>query len=243
MRDHFVTLRNAARKCRVQLTAGLAAATLCGGLLTQAAVADGATAKTTTPSGPTPVSWSGLNWGLGIAADFDIGGTRVASASIVNGIVRLNDTSSNVGVSFVLEAHYFLRDKPLMSPYAGPGECSGKAYAKDPGFINCTEMASGPFVAIEVGGGSTATPANAGPVTAYALGWMVGFHHPKFDDKGNPVADNTSWNLGIGLRVDPKAQILGDGFAPNVAPPAGETAIRYKTQPRAGLMLMSSFSF
>jgi hypothetical protein len=72
---------------------------------------------------------------------------------------------------------------------------------------------------------------------------MVGFHHPKFDASGTPVADNTSWNLGIGLRVDPKAQVLGDGFAANVAPPAGETVIRYRTEPRAGVMLLSSFSF
>jgi hypothetical protein len=72
---------------------------------------------------------------------------------------------------------------------------------------------------------------------------MVGLHHPKFDATGKPVADNTNWNLGIGLRVDPKAQVLGDGFVANLPPPAGETMIRYKTEPKAGVMLMSSFSF
>src|ERR1700688_311127 len=147
MRYHFVSLRKAARTGKVQLTAWLAVAALCGGLLTQAAVADGATTKPTpgaATGAATPVSWSGLNWGLGLAADFDIGGARVSNASIVNGIVRLNDTSSNVGVSFVLEAHYFLRDKPLMSPYAAPGECSGTVNPRDLSFINCTEMAWGP---------------------------------------------------------------------------------------------------
>ena len=144
-------------------------------------------------------------------------------------------------MSFVLEAHYFLRDKFLS--FDGPGSCTYKAYQHDPSSFNCTEVAWGPFIAIEVGGGSTSAPANNGPITAYALGWMVGLHHPKFDSSGNLVPDNTSWNLGIGLRVDPKAQVLGDGFAANAAPPAGETVIRYKTEPRAGVMLLSSFSF
>jgi hypothetical protein len=191
-------------------------------------------------SGPSPVSWAGLNWGLGIAADFDTGGTRVANASIVNNIVRVNDTSTNVDVSFVLEAHYFLRDYTFDFGGAlkGPGGCSSPSAT-----LNCTELAHGPFVAIEIGGGSSATPAANGPITGYALGWMVGLHHPKFDSSGNPVADNTSWNLGLGLRIDPKAQILGDGFVANQPPPVDETTIRYKTEPRLGIMLMSSFSF
>ena len=56
------------------------------------------------------VDWGGLGWGLGIATNFDVGGKRVNSASVVNNVVRVDDTSSNVSISFVLEAHYFLRD-------------------------------------------------------------------------------------------------------------------------------------
>src|ERR1700688_2907761 len=161
-----VALRKAARIGRVELSAGLATVVLCGGLVTQADAADG-------PAPPAPVkatqaqydtlSWAGLNWGLGIAADFDIGGTRVANASIVNGIVRLNDTSSNIGVSFVLEAHYFLKD--LVTRGCNPN----LAIPLPKGGIdyNCTEVAWGPFVAIEVGGGSTSSPQNNGPITAY----------------------------------------------------------------------------
>jgi hypothetical protein len=67
---------------------------------------------TTTSYGTT--SWQGLNWGIGIAADFDLGGKRVTGATIdtVPGgsIVRVTDTSGNVGVSFVLEAHYFVKE-------------------------------------------------------------------------------------------------------------------------------------
>jgi hypothetical protein len=236
----FVASRKATKIARAELSAGLATVVLCGGLVTQAAAADA-------PAQPTPqvkvqsqaqydtIAWGGLNWGLGVAANFDLGGTRVSSAQIVNGIVRLNDTSSNVDVSFVLEGHYFLKEAltkgcglPLVLPKG----------AID---VGCTEVAWGPFVAIEIGGGTTSSPANNGPITGYALGWMIGLHHPKVDSSGKP--DTTSWNLGVGLRIDPKAQVLGDGFAPNLPPPNGEMAIRYKTEPRAGVMVMSSFSF
>jgi len=243
MLGHFFPLRKAARIGKMRkLAISLAAVALSA----QAALA----ADRPVPAGSgsqlpyDTASWAGLNWGLGIAADFDIGGTRVANASIVNGIVRLNDTSSNVGVSFVLEAHYFLRD--VLVPFSkGPGGC---AQTTTPGITpngyldyNCNEFAWGPFVAIEVGGGSSSAPANNGPITAYALGLMVGMHHPRIDASGKP--DTTSWNLGIGLRIDPKAQVLGDGFVANQPPPLGETAIRYKTEPKAGVMLLSSFSF
>jgi len=243
MLGHFFPLRKAARKCRVrQFAVGFAAVVLC---VQAAAAADKGTGTGTSATPYDSVSWAGLNWGLGIAADFDLHGTQVANASIVNGIVRVNDSSSNVGISFVLEAHYFLRDYTFDfgGSMKGPGGCS--AATTQTGFINvnCTEIAHGPFIAIEVGDGSTSTPATAGPITAYALGWMVGLHHPKFDASGKPVADNTSWNLGIGLRANPKGQVLGDGFAANAAPPNGETVIRYKTEPQAGVMLLSSFSF
>ena len=55
---------------------------------TQAAAAASGTTPTTETT--TPVSWAGLNWGLGIAADFDVGGARVGNATIVNNVVRVN---------------------------------------------------------------------------------------------------------------------------------------------------------
>jgi len=187
------------------------------------------TTKTTTiTTTTTNVTWGGLSWGLGIAADFDVNGSRVADATIINNnIVRVTDTSSNLGVGFVLEAHYFLRDY-IFSSAAKRVMCS----------IYCSvDLADGPFVAIEVGGGSSAKLDEAGPITGYALGWMVGLHHP------NAPSATSSWNLGIGLRVDPRAKVLGDGFVPNQPPPPGETTVRFKTEPRAAVMLLSSFSF
>jgi hypothetical protein len=243
MLGHFFPLRKVARICQLrQLAVGLAAAAFCGGLLTQAEAAG---------SGVSPTTWGGLNWGIGIATDFDVGGARVGSATVVNNgvnnIVRVTDTSSNVGISFVLESHYFFAGPAEMGRILGvfepPGQCP-VVRARDP---NCTEWAHGPFVAIEVGGGATAPTTNTtGPITAYALGWMVGFHHPKYDaTSGALVPDSTSWNIGVGLRVDPKAQVLGDGIVANQPLPVGESTspVRTKTEPRPGVMLMSSFSF
>ena len=172
-------------------------------------------------------SWQGLNWGIGLAADFDTGGKRVTNATIdPNGIVRITDSSGNVGVSFVLEAHYFFKEwvpKPLCVGY------------------NCNDIAIGPFVAIEVGGGGAASPSGSGPITGYALGGMIGLHHP---DPTSDKTNNSSWNFGIGLRVDPKAQVLADGVTANqAAPPGYTTANLIKSEPRYGVMLLSSFSF
>jgi hypothetical protein len=68
---------------------------------------------------------------------------------------------------------------------------------------------------------------------------MIGLRHPT----ANTTSPTQSWNFGVGLRIDPHAQVLGDGIFANQPLPAGETAIRYKNEPRAGIMLLSSFSF
>jgi hypothetical protein len=181
-----------------------------------------------------PVDWVGLGWGLGIATNFDVGGKRVNTASVINNIVRIEDTSSNVSVSFVLEAHYFLRD--YFFGFGSRDACTQQARSS----LNCTELAHGPFVAIEVGGGSSASPAATGPITGYAMGWMVGMRHPSL--LPDIASSKASWNVGVGLRVSPNGKILGDGLVANQPLPAGDS-IRYKTEPRLGLMLMSTFSF
>ncbi len=166
-----------------------------------------------------------------LAADFDMGGKRVTNATIdPNGMVRVTDLSGNVGVSFVLEAHYFFRE------WLPSSLCNTMSYD-----YNCNDIAIGPFVAVEVGGGSVAQPTGDGPISGYALGFMVGLHHP------DPTADktnNSSWNFGVGLRVDPKAQVFADGVHANQAPPPGYTTQNlFKSEPRYGVMLLSSFSF
>ena len=164
-------------------------------------VAKSTTQQTTTTNTTTygTTIWQGLNWGIGIAADFDVGGKRVTGAQIDNvpggSIVRITDTSGNVGVSLVLEAHYFFKE---WLPFAN---CQDN---------NCNDIAIGPFVAIEAGNATTS--GSNGPITGYALGLMVGLHHP---DPTSAKTSNSSWNFGVGLRVDPSATVLGDGVRAN----------------------------
>ena len=182
---------------------------------------------------PGTTAWGGLGWGIGIATDFDVRGGRVANATVVgtppNDIVRVTDSSSNVSVGFVFEAHYFLRDYTF-----GP-QGSWTCPKWD---TYCIELGHGPFVAVEVASGTSSSPAANALITAYALGWMVGLRHPNLT-----TSPNSSWNFGVGFRIDPKAQVLGEGIVANQPLPVGETQIRYKTEPRYGVMLLSSFSF
>lgn len=228
MLNQSVPLCRGLRKCRVRkLMSAFVAGVLAGAAFTQGAAA-GDVAK----SDGTPIdskTWTGFGWGLGIAADFDIGGQRVGGTpQIVNGIVRVDNVSSNVGVGFVLEAHYFFAE---WNTGVYSKSCGTNGYGR----LNCNNIAIGPYVAVEIGGGTSATT-DPGPITGYSLGMMVGLHHPD-------APSTSSWNFGIGLRVDPQAKVLGDGFIANQPPPAGETAVRVKTEPRYGIMLLSSFSF
>jgi hypothetical protein len=185
----------------------------------------GGDASTTTP-------WGGLGWGIGLGANFDVTGKRVTNATIVNNVVRVDDATSNVNVGFVLEAHYFLRN----FFFTGDGQQETKC-GTILGDFNCMQVAWGPFVAVQVGGG-TALPKPTDIATAYALGLMVGLRHPNMT-----TSPTSSWNFGVGVRVDPNTRVLGDGIVANQPLPNQETAIRYKNEPRFGLMLLSSFSF
>jgi len=192
-----------------------------------------------------------LGFGIGIATDFNLsGGTRLAASDTAvavvpanaGGIVRVNE-ARNVGVGVVLEAHYFLRDYLL--PFGGfkdncPKAAPGSVVAgQTPNWLNCTELGHGPFVAIEVGSGTG--DAAKGPVTAYALGWMVGMRHPN----ASSTSSNVSWNFGVGFRVEPGARFLGEGIVANQPLPPGETVspVRTRSGTAYGVMLLSSFGF
>ena len=226
MLREFVAFDSLLRNFRsLRLSIGFAAIGLLCSFLIQSAVA----AEITPPYGTT--NFAGLGWGIGLSADFDVGGSRVNNTTLVNNIVRVIDSSTNVNVGFVLEAHYFLKAKET-----GGNDCHSTSPLL---LLNCNDWATGPFVAIEIGGGTNATP-TSGAITGYAIGWMVGLHHPD-----RSPTSNSSWNFGIGLRVDPGAKVLGDGIVANQPLPVGESSnpIRTKLEPRLGVMLLSSFSF
>lgn len=193
------------------------------------------------PSSPdTPVTekFGGLTFGVGLGLNFLAQKGVVSSASVVNGIVRATATDDTTA-SLVLESHYFF--VPTVS------------------FLGMTNVPKGtwghgPFVAIVSSAGANNGDSSSGTasnvISAYALGWMIGFRVPTWvQDKSDPktwdatYSGSASWNFGVGFSVNPNAQTLGDGIISNQSLPNGETSIRYKTQPLYGAILVSSFSF
>jgi hypothetical protein len=183
---------------------------------------NGAAIPTNVPTTGTR-TFGGLTLGVGIGATFDTQGQRrVISATPVNNIVRVTQTD-NATVSLVGESHYFfVPNIPLFSVPAG-------------------DWGHGPFVAIDAG-----TNNNGNLISGYSIGWMIGFRQPSWTWTPSGWAANystSSWNFGVGFRVDPNAQVLGDGVVANQLLPPGETTVRLKTEARYGVMLLSSFSF
>jgi hypothetical protein len=165
-----------------------------------------------------PPELAGFGFGIGIATNFDLGGARVGNVSVVNNIVRVDDSSNNVSISFVVEAHYFLQSWNLKLTRSDPSACLPTEFS-----LNCTQLAHGPFVAMEFGGGNSATIVGNSPISGYAMGWMVGMRHPNQPVNYGP----TSWNFGLGLRVTPNAKVLGDGIVANQPLPPARAPIRF----------------
>jgi hypothetical protein len=173
---------------------------------------------------PATKSFGGLTFGVGLGLSLNVQNTsRVTSASVVNGIVRVTQTA-DASADFVLETHYFFVPKSNFFT------------------VSAGDWGHGPFLGI--------VPSTTGSdvIAAYTAGWMIGFREPTwtYDDKAkqwNATYSTASWNFGIGVRVDPSVQVLGAGLVANQPLPAGETSIRYENKPGYGMMLLSSFSF
>jgi hypothetical protein len=156
----------------------------------------------------------GLDWalGLGVASDLD-SGSRVDKASVVNGVVRVEE-KSNTQTRIFLEIHMF-----------------GLGYlAKHKSFEELEKkplFGQGPWVGIQ--------SSKDDVLDSFGLGWMWGWR--------KEVTDANSFNLGIGLVLDPKVQVLGDGIEANRPLPTGETAIRFKKESRISGAILVSFGF
>jgi len=88
-------------------------------------------------------------------------------------------------------------------------------------------VGSGPFLAIQTSGEDV--------IDSWALGAMVGLRR----DPNSAI----SFNLGLGLRVEPGVKTLGDGIEENKPLPEGETEIRFKETDMTGIVVMFSASF
>lgn len=162
---------------------------------------------------------AGLGLGIGLSLTQDVGSRgRVQSASIEKGIVRVSSEQNSVPRA-VLESHYFYNK------------------ASDPSFLVCPPIVTsnycGLFVAAAVG--TTGVDTASLSVTGVGLGWMYGF--------GDNTKDKGTWNLGLGMFVDPQTKVLGDGFRPNEEPDNGADQVRFKTTDQWGLMIIFSRGF
>ena len=149
--------------------------------------------------------------GVGLSLTIDLGDhDRVEDASIVNGIVRIND-DSNVRPRFMGELHFALKCENPAILVDGEKRC------------NPYERSGGLFVAV--------LPGSENIVEAVGLGWMW-----RLPDK---LADR-ALNIGLGIVVDENVEVLGEGFEPNMPPPPGETEIRTQITDQTGFLMMVS---
>jgi hypothetical protein len=174
----------------------------------------------------------GLGFGAGIALSFGQSRVNSAVAAGPTNIVRVQD-NSGVSAGIVLESHYF---------FVPPAD-------RILGSAQAITWGHGPFIAVDASTG-TSTTTSSTIFADISMGWMVGFRRitPLFNPTplpaGTQQADNHSWNIGVGLHVNPKASVLGDGIVANMPLPAGETSpIRLKSEPRYGVILLTSFGF
>ena len=194
------------------------------------------------PSAPVTEKFGGLTLGVGLALNFNAQrGRAVSSASVVNGIVRVSGVDDTTA-SLLLESHYFFVPNHWFFSVA-PG-----AWGHGP-FVGIIANVTGTNNSSTSSNATNAATASNGIISGYALGWMIGFREPTWTQNTAKTAwipsynGSASWNFGIGFSVNPNAQTLGDGLSANAPLPAGETAIRFKSQPLYGVILVSSFSF
>ncbi|MET0372637.1 MAG: hypothetical protein ABW128_00100 [Rhizorhabdus sp.] len=164
--------------------------------------------------------FGGIEFGVGIAFSYDLGSNRrVRDASVVDGIVRVNQ-SDNVRARLILESHF------LFTPDSLFGISNFFGIRNEPG-DGTKRWGAGPFVALQ--------PGTDNIIDAIGAGFMMGFR------RGDTGTD--SFNIGIGVLYDIDSRILGDGILANQPLPGAETEIRYKRREQSGLLIMSSYSF
>jgi hypothetical protein len=159
--------------------------------------------------------FGGIEFGVGLSFTLDVGSSdRVRDAMLVNGVVRVKDEDNGVA-RIMLESHYFFTPHHR-GLFGTPSQ----------------QWGHGPFVAIQ--------PGTDNIIQAIGAGWMIGFRRPELTPGENT---GQSFNIGLGVVVDPNTRILGDGIRPNQPLPAGETEIRYTEEMQIGALLLFSFSF
>jgi hypothetical protein len=167
------------------------------------------------------------HFGIGIGAETRTGsGERVTDAAIVNGKVTVL-ASQNTSAGPILEAHALAF--PIFSKWAVKSS-TGKLIVTEEqpcsGASRFPIVALGPFGALRVGDSQI--------IQSFGAGLMCGFRMKESD---------MSLNLGVAYMLQPQVKTLASGYQDGQAPPAGETAVRYKTESGHAIAFVLSFGW
>lgn len=178
--------------------------------------------------------FAGFRFGVAIGAVFKAGQRDlVRSPSLdANRIVRI-DRDNNGQANFLLETHYFFVPNAQFMNIDLLG--FSKLNPKDFFDLKKGDWGHGPFVAVQ--------PGTENIIESIGLGWMIGFKRAKIVGASIGKELGDSFNLGVGIMVNPNAKVLGDGIMANQPLPVGETSIRLKTTTEIGYLVTFSYSF
>lgn len=154
------------------------------------------------------------------------GHDQVESAEIKGdkNLVRVTE-DDNTEVGFGLETHYFVLPE---ASFLGINS------------IPSGRWGIGPYVAV--------TASDEEVIHTLGGGLMLGFRRGATVDATNPErpkvdASPNSFNIGIGVAVDPNVKVLGAGFKANQPAPAGETQVRFRDTTGINIGILFSYTF
>lgn len=180
-----------------------------------------------------------MGFGYGIAFIQNIsGGTEVKNAfTDEDGILRVEERS-DTRVGFILETHFLLGDETQKKIQKIRGEADGSVKNANlpPPYINMKHIKDilwGPYVSVELG---------EDVIRSLGAGVMITFRKVYLDGLTQKSSFLETFNLALGLQVDPEVKMLADGFFPNQDVGVGFQP-RFKEGTQVGLTIMFSRNF
>jgi len=189
-------------------------------------------------------TFAGMKFGVGLSMTLDTGKHHRIDAAELDSknVVRVTKERDDIA-RVMFETHWFYVPK-------------GISFL---GIANPGKWGWGPFVGFEPGSDKVIKAIGGGLMMGFLQKDMTNTEAAKAleecckgadsdakkkckDDVEAKTKTNNSFNIGIGLVVDPSAQILADGIIENEPLPAGEK-IRFKETSQWGFLIMSSYSF
>lgn len=163
----------------------------------------------------------------GFAADMKTSGPdRIREAEVVGGKVVVTDVD-NATVGPILEAHAFVFT--LKNHWAVENDKGDLVVTRKQPCATATEfptVATGPFAMLRFGDEQF--------VKSIGVGWMVGFRVKQTE---------RILNLGVAYTIQQDVRVLATGFKDGEPLPAGEEAIRYRSDDGNGFAVVVSFAW